>query len=115
MRTTAITLAILAILGTGCRKNEITGRRKMNVVPDGVMNNLGKEGYAETLASADVQKGGDDVKVLNRVGGRISTVANEKKFAWEYSLIKDPTIKVAAGAAGAGLAAGSLIQGTGIA
>ena len=49
----------------------------------------------------------DDIPTLAVGGFALSALS-----IW---FIKDPTIKVAAGAAGAGLAAGSLIQGTGIA
>lgn len=81
-----------ATLLVGCSKNEITGRRGLNAIPDGVMNNLGKSGYQEVLASAPIQRDGPNVQILKRVGQRISSVVDEKGFAWEFNLINEATV-----------------------
>lgn len=85
-------LTAVSLLASGCTRNEITGRRKFNAIPNGLMNSLGKSGYAETLAASDVQAGGNNVKTLRRVGKRIANAADEKNFAWEFNLIKDDTV-----------------------
>lgn len=85
-------LMIAALLATGCKRHPITGKRQFNAIPDGVMNNLGKSGYAETLAATQVQRNGRNAKTLNRVGKRISAAANEPKFDWQYNLLAEDTI-----------------------
>jgi predicted Zn-dependent protease len=85
-------MATLAVLATGCQKNDVTGRRGFNAIPDGVMKNLGESGYREVLASSPVQQQGQNVNILQRVGQRISGVVDEKGYAWEFSLINEPTV-----------------------
>ena len=86
-----------ALAGTAlfaaCHKIPYTGRVQYNLVPKGIMKSLGKSSYASTLAEYKVAKRGtDDVKTLRQVGDRISGVANEPDFAWEFNLIEDDTI-----------------------
>ena len=89
-----ITSAVVgaSVLVVACAKVPYTGRRQYNLVPNSIMSSLGKSSYAETLSGVKVEKKGEDVKTLERVGGRIAKVAKEPKFAWEFSLIEDATI-----------------------
>ncbi|MCB9673673.1 MAG: M48 family metallopeptidase [Alphaproteobacteria bacterium] len=75
-----------------CNKVPYTGRKQVNVVPGIIMNAAGKQSYAATLSEVSVMTTGDDHQTLTRVGKRISKVANEPKFDWQYSLIDDPTV-----------------------
>ncbi len=81
-----------SVLVAACAKVPYTERRQYNLVPDSIMSGLGKTSYADTLSSVKVQKKGSDVTTLERVGSRISKVAKQPKFAWEFSLIEDETI-----------------------
>jgi len=77
-------------LAAACAKVPYTNRRQLNVIPDAVMNGVGKASYADTLSSAHVQRGSADASTLTRVGQRISKVANKPKYNWEYRLIMEP-------------------------
>jgi predicted Zn-dependent protease len=80
------------VLAAACAKVPFTDRRQFNVVPTSIMQGLGKSSYASTLGSVKVEKKGEDVTTLRRVGSRISKVAKEPKFAWEFNLIEEDTI-----------------------
>ena len=87
-----VALCTVASLSMACNKIPYTGRKQLNVVPNVLMNSLGAQTYAATLAEVNVVGSGEDRKTLNRVGRRISKVANEPKYAWEFALIDDPTV-----------------------
>ncbi len=92
---TGVTAGLLAGFGplsSGCRKIPYTNRKAVNVVPDAIMNAAGKQSYTAMLAEVNVKSNGDDVQTLNRVGNRISKVANQPKFDWQYAMIDDPTV-----------------------
>jgi len=92
MMRSAATLAAITSLVIACAKVPITGRRQYNLIPEKLMITLGKSQYNSTLAKSQVQKGGEEPKVLQRVGKRIAKVANRSDYNWRYSLIKDNSI-----------------------
>lgn len=81
-----------SVLAAACAKVPYTNRRQYNLVPNSLMMGLGQSSYSSTLSEVKVQKKGEDVKTLERVGERISNVAKEPKFAWEFSLIQEDTV-----------------------
>ncbi len=91
MRTVFV-LGMVGIFAAGCKKNAITGRREVNLIPDGVMNALGKQGYQQVLSEAKIHESGPDVRRLRKVGRRISEVAGEPSFDWAYHLLQDDTV-----------------------
>jgi metalloendopeptidase OMA1, mitochondrial len=78
----------LVLLG-GCKRTPVTGRAQLNVLPDGVMLPLGKRTYTDMLSGQRLDKGGTDHTKLKSVGGRIARVANQPKYKWRFSMIKD--------------------------
>ncbi len=90
-RRVASLLAIAAMV-VACTKVPVTGRRQYNLLPDSIMTGLGKSQYRSTLNKNKVERKGARNKVLQRVGRRISKVANKNDYDWTYSLIKDGTI-----------------------
>ncbi|MEZ4320085.1 MAG: M48 family metallopeptidase [Myxococcota bacterium] len=90
-RTTSF-LCVAALGLMACNKVPYTDRKQLNVIPGGIMNAAGAQTYSATLAEVQVRTGDDDVKTLKRVGGRISKVANQPKFDWQYNLLDDPTV-----------------------
>ena len=85
-------ITALLFLGLGlaaCSKVPVTGRVQYNIIPDKVMMGLGKTAYSETISDAKVIKSGDNTDLLEKVGKRISKVANRKDYDWKYKLIKD--------------------------
>ncbi len=72
-----------------CMRAPVTERAQLNVIPERVMNPLGKQTYAEMLAKEDLVDKGLDAETLTRVGKRISRVTNRPDFQWRYKLVKD--------------------------
>ena len=87
-RLTAFGL-LLALGVTACVKVPVTGRRQFNLIPDGLMRNLGESTYTSMLADENVAKGTENSQVIKRVGQRIADAANQKDYDWEFKLIQD--------------------------
>ncbi|MCO4743841.1 MAG: M48 family metallopeptidase [Proteobacteria bacterium] len=87
-------LAIVAALGlaVACAKVPITNRIQLNMIPEPIVNTIGKVSYNQMLSGVNVRRGGADADVLRKVGRRISRVANKKKYNWQYKLIVDDSI-----------------------
>jgi len=81
-----------SVLFAACARVPYTGRHQYNLVPSSIMMGLGKSSYSSTLSGVKVKKRGEDVETLDRVGRRISKVAKEPKFAWEFSLIEEESV-----------------------
>ncbi|TNE91848.1 MAG: M48 family peptidase [Deltaproteobacteria bacterium] len=84
-------LAAAAML-VACARVPYTKRIQLNMIPEPLVNSIGRVSYAQMLSGANVRRGGDDAAVLQRVGRRISRVAKKPKYKWEFSLISDSTI-----------------------
>ena len=78
-------LAVLALVA--CQKVPYTGRPQFNLVPDSIMRGIGKSSYQSVLSQERVQRSGDEVQVLERVGRRISKAANEPDYDWSYTMV----------------------------
>jgi predicted Zn-dependent protease len=83
-------IALFAV-AVGCAKVPVTGRRQFNVIPNSVMTGLGQKTYRQTLSNKTVVRDGKDADVMQRVGKRIATVADQPDFDWKYALIRDRT------------------------
>jgi predicted Zn-dependent protease len=90
-RKIAAGLAV-ALVAVACVKVPYTGRMQFNLIPKGVMNNIGKTSYDEMLTSSKLVPRGADVDTLKRVGGRVSKVADQPDFDWQYALIQSQEI-----------------------
>jgi len=53
------------------------------------MNVVGVTAYNQMMSESKVKKGGASVKVLKRVGKRISSTAHKPKYQWKYRLIDE--------------------------
>lgn len=84
-------LAAVAVL-TACVKVPFTGRQQFNLVPDLLMNGLGKQSYTSMLDGVTIKKKGTESQVLTRVGQQISRVANKPDFDWQFAMIDDPQL-----------------------
>lgn len=85
-RTIAFTIAA-SMLAVACSKVPYTQRRQYNIIPKGVMDDLGRTSYVAALQDNRVVERGENVEVLERVGANISGAVPEQGFAWEYSLL----------------------------
>jgi predicted Zn-dependent protease len=83
----SLTVGVAVLALVACQKVPYTGRPQFNLVPDSIMRGVGKSSYQSVLAEERVQKAGDEVDVLNRVGRRIAKVANEPDYDWTYTMV----------------------------
>lgn len=84
--------AATAVVAVACAKVPYTGRKQVNLVPDVIMRTLGAQSYTSMLDGKPIDRTSKSSQVLDRVGGRISTVAKAPDFEWEYALIEEDTI-----------------------
>lgn len=85
-------LAVLAGLVTGlsaCSKTPVTGRTQFNLIPDKLMLPLGASSYDQMLEGVRKVTGDTSNTTLNRVGKRISKVADKPGYDWQYTLVED--------------------------
>ncbi len=85
---TALTLLTTTALAA-CVKVPVTGRRQFNLIPDGLMREIGASTYRSMLAEESVAKGSENAKVIDRVGNSIAQSANQKDYSWKFKLIQD--------------------------
>ncbi|MCA9494865.1 MAG: M48 family metallopeptidase [Myxococcales bacterium] len=88
-RRAALTGGLLALGLVACHKVPYTGRRQLNLIPDSIMRGVGKSSYSSTLSAEKVEKKGPDHDRLVKVGNKISKVADQPKYDWNFSLIDD--------------------------
>ncbi|MFK7930868.1 MAG: M48 family metallopeptidase [Myxococcota bacterium] len=86
---TAIAVGLTAV---ACAKVPYTHRRQFNLVPDSIMQGLGASTYTSMLQGKQVQVKGTSSEILDRVGSRISSVANKPSYDWQFRLIQEDTI-----------------------
>jgi predicted Zn-dependent protease len=91
IRATAIVVG-LTTLTFACSRAPYTNRIQFNLIPNGIMNGIGKTAYSSMLSETRVASGTDNAQTLTQVGRRISRVADQPKFDWEYSLIREDTV-----------------------
>lgn len=82
----------VALVAWACAKVPYTGRKQVNLVPDGLMRGIGKTTYASMLQGESVIRRGEDANLLSQVGKRIARVAEEPKYEWEFSLVEDDVV-----------------------
>lgn len=78
--------AIAAVI-VGCVTNPETGRKGFAAVPASMMNQLGADAYAETLAKETVVASGRQHDIVQRVSQRIAAASNQN-FEWECKLVQ---------------------------
>jgi len=91
IRVAALATAIGAML-VACAKVPFTGRLQYNVLPDSLMRGIGKTAYNDMLSGVPTKKKGADADTLNKVGRKISKVANQPKYNWKFTLINEDTV-----------------------
>lgn len=95
MRSVTRPLAMIGAFGAlcvACVKVPYTERRQFNLIPDVVMRPVGKATYDMMLADLTVRKKGENNKVLQKVGRKISAAAKQPKYDWQFALINDDTV-----------------------
>ncbi|GAC1603671.1 MAG: M48 family metallopeptidase [Myxococcales bacterium] len=85
--------AAAALVLAACTTAPVTGRRELNLVSDGAMNQLGTDTYKQQLAQAKPDANPEHKAMVDRVAKRIVDAA-EKDFhpgyQWTVSALDDP-------------------------
>ncbi|MFT4623557.1 MAG: putative Zn-dependent protease [Myxococcota bacterium] len=89
---TVATVVALGALAVACAKVPYTNRLQYNMIPNSIMRGIGASTYTTMLAGESLQRKGEDAEILSRVGKRISKAADQPKYDWEFSMIKDDVV-----------------------
>jgi len=84
----------------GCATVPITGRHQLNIIPQSELLALSFSSYDQVLAESQLSHDRTQVKMVKRVGARISTSAEDflkdnnlssqiDNYQWEFNLIED--------------------------
>ena len=89
MRRAIAALGLIA----ACTTAPITGRRQLDLVGDGTMNQLGLQSYQQALAKAPIDHDPAHVAMVKRVTDRIAAAAEAEfhpNYQWQATVIDDP-------------------------
>ena len=78
----------LLFLIASCATIPITGRRSLNVIPEGQELALGADSYQQVLNESNVVTSGPELEMVRRVGRRIAAVSDKPNYEWEFNLIR---------------------------
>lgn len=99
-----VSVSLLALLFLfACTKNTFTGRKSLNLIPVGTINQLSTDEYRSFLKQSKTLSSGPDVELVRRVGKDLKAAtevyykskgkaADLKEFAWEFNVVDDPTV-----------------------
>jgi predicted Zn-dependent protease len=85
----ALLLPFLLFAGA-CQTTPVTGKHALNLFTPEQDVELGREAYQEVLQGQHLITSGADYERVKRVMDRLVTVADDRGYEWEVSLIDDP-------------------------
>ena len=94
-----VMLALYLVLAAGCATVPVTGRRQLDLVPDGELNAMSLQQYGQFLKQHKVSRDESDVALVRRVGSRIASAVERyfagkgdsqqvKGYRWEFNLVE---------------------------
>lgn len=97
-----VLLSIISLI-SGCSQVEITGRKRINLMPDSMMNSMSFQNYGEFLSSHKLSTNTQQTQMVKRVGSRIQNAVEKycsdngiqnklKGYEWEFNLVEDPNV-----------------------
>lgn len=101
MKKIVILLVLSSIIGFGCSKVPLTGRKQAAWIPSGQMQSMSYTQYSQFMRQNRAITGTADAQMVTRVGQRISKAVTsylnskglQKRvagFKWEYKLVQSP-------------------------
>ncbi|MBK9335558.1 MAG: M48 family metallopeptidase [Lewinellaceae bacterium] len=95
-------LLVIAVLAA-CSKTVFTGRKQMNLIPVGELNQMSFAEYKSFLSQNKPMTSGPDVDLVRRVGNDIKAAVDVydrskglqgelRNFAWEFNVVDDPNV-----------------------
>lgn len=95
----------IALLATGCTKNALTGKSRLNLVPESQLQAEAVTQYRQFLSENKVVSaaGNKDAEMVRRVGTRIATAISQyyksegkeditKDYQWEFNLVDNKEV-----------------------
>lgn len=103
MKKYFVLFLVCCFVGIACSKVPITGRKQLNLLPEGQLTSMSLTSYKQMLNQSQVVKSGKDLESVRRVGNNISKAVTQylqqhkmgdraKDFKWEYNLIKEDVV-----------------------
>ncbi|MCW5923140.1 MAG: M48 family metallopeptidase [Saprospiraceae bacterium] len=99
-----ISFSLLALLFVfACHKNAMTGRKSLNIIPSGTINQLSRDEYRSFIQQSRTLTSGPEVEMVRRIGRDLVAAtevyyrakkrsAELKEFSWEFNVVDDPTV-----------------------
>ncbi len=88
---TLVALSAAAAFSCGCRTTPVTNRKQLVMIPESQEMALGESSYREILASETLSQNKEYIRLVKKVGQRISAVAGRPDFQWEFNVLAGPT------------------------
>jgi predicted Zn-dependent protease len=84
---------VLLLASFSCTTAPVTGRKELNLVGEGTINQLGQQTYAQELAKAKPSSDAAATAMVQRVAKRVADAAEANfhpGYQWQVTLIDDP-------------------------
>ncbi len=83
-----VLFALSFVICSGCRTVPFTGRKQLLFLSEAQEIAMGRDAYAEVLQAERRSSDQRLQQIVNRVGGRIATVASKPEYDWEFTLLE---------------------------
>ena len=93
MKSLATVLSSALLLAVSCTTVPVTGRKSLNLVGEGTVNQLGAQTYQQEVSKAKVSTDQNATAMVQRVAQRIAQAAEANfhpNYQWEAKLLDDP-------------------------
>jgi len=98
-----VSLLVIVLLVTACKKVPLTDRRQFNAIPNSELNSSSFSSYNQVLKESKLSSNTEQVEMVRKVGNRIKAAVEEhlkKKnlqdategFRWEFNLIAENVV-----------------------
>jgi predicted Zn-dependent protease len=93
MKSLATVLSSALLLAVSCTTVPVTGRKSLNLVGEGTVNQLGAQTYQQEVSKAKLSTDQNATAMVQRVAQRIAQAAEANfhpNYQWEAKLLDDP-------------------------
>ncbi|MFL5361136.1 MAG: M48 family metallopeptidase [Myxococcales bacterium] len=93
MKSLATVFSSALLLAVSCTTVPVTGRKSLNLVGEGTVNQLGAQTYQQEVSKAKVSTDQNATAMVQRVAQRIAQAAEANfhpNYQWEAKLLDDP-------------------------
>jgi len=88
-----LVLTTILIAPLGCKTVPVTGRKQLRLIPESVMQQLGRTTFQSTVQAEPVERGTRDAKLVREVGARIARRSrSDRDIDWNYALFESPQV-----------------------